>query len=152
MDKEQILFKRKLHDKSIQIKMIIYLLLVLILFASVLYDSYLYTIPFYYVLFFFVGIGVGSLESYTSSIKWNQDKGVLTERQSTLGIVVFISLLLIRIFLVPRFLDFEFHPIHLYDVSVLISIGVFYKKILAYQKAFNDSILSYVMRKEKEGN
>ena len=103
MDKEQILFKRKLHDKSIQIKMIIYLLLVLILFASVLYDSYLYTIPFYYVLFFFVGIGVGSLESYTSSIKWNQDKGVLTERQSTLGIVVFISLLLIRLDKRPPF-------------------------------------------------
>ena len=140
--------KQALQDKKLRVKKLIYLVIALGLFISVLYDSYNYDIPFYYILAFYIGVLLGYLERYTFNIKWDQHNKLFVEIQNNMDIVIFIMLLMFRIFVVPYLVDKTTHPIHLYDVTALITIGVFYKKVKMYRQNINDMILRYVIENE----
>ena len=150
MKNELQILKYKLQDKKIRMKRAIYYLLVLGLFISVIYDSYQYSLPFYYIIYFIGGYYLGYLEKFSSKIKWDKEKKMFYEQSSSFGLVIMISLLLFRIFLVPQILDYGIHPIHLVNAVSLVSMGVFYKKVLLYRESVDDMIFNYALSLHKD--
>ncbi|HFU74576.1 MAG TPA: hypothetical protein ENK65_03385 [Helicobacteraceae bacterium] len=135
-------------DKKIRIKRALYFLIALSLFITVLYDSYHYDIPFYYILFFFAGTALGRLERFTSHVDWDHEQQKMVETQDYVQVIIFIILLLFRIFVLPQLLDEGSHPIHLFDATALITFGVFYYKIRLYQKMFYKLVVEYTFNSE----
>ncbi len=143
--------KSRLQTKKIRTKRKIYVIILITMFFSVLYDSFHYNIPFYYILYFFVGIGLGIIErKMTSNIFWDKEQNLLVETQDYVQILIFVVLLLFRIFILPYMLDENTHPIHIYDATALITFGVFYHKIKVYQRVFNSVLLDFAIENHKK--
>ena len=134
-------------DGRIRIKKLVYFLIFLITFCLVVYDSFIYVLPFHYILFFLIGKLMSLLLKKTQKVEWREVDGKLTVERNNLGILIIITIIILRIFLFSKLLA-ELNVIFVSDALLLISIGWFIGRINMLSDAIEDKAFSSFMKNE----
>ncbi len=121
-------YYKKHVDGKIRVKKLIYFLIILITFGVVLYDSFTIGLPFHYILFLFIGRLMSLILQKSLKVKWIEIENKFTIERNITGILIIVTVIIIRAFLFPRILT-EFNVICLSDALLLIVMGWFLGRI-----------------------
>ena len=115
-------------DYKIRIRKLVYFVIFLITFCLVLYDSFMNGLPFHYILFFVIGRIMSLILRKTQKVKWRETDTKFTFERNFSGILIIVTVLILRIFLFPRILT-ELSIVFISDALLLFVMGWFQGRI-----------------------
>lgn len=136
-------YYKKHIDRSIRLRLLIYLLIFIVMFSIVLYDSFVNDLPFHYILFMIPGSVFALIWIRTQKIKRKEGDNKFIVESNLTGIFIIVVVIALRKMVFPDILR-EMNVIFVSDGLLIIAMGWFLARIKLISEKIEEMVFSYL--------